>query len=95
MVVVAEDLAHALAKLHCNRTNENWASVDRKDEGKEGFKSRRSRSSSILLFEPEQKHMPAISVDDYTDGDGTVSPPVEMVKPMVHTARPPVELMHE
>ncbi|RPA86197.1 Calcipressin [Ascobolus immersus RN42] len=125
-VVVAEDLAHALARLATKRpppvfqeaptqtpepTNEAEKSeaedtmgkgpvsaVQNKDRATVG----RSRSSSILLFEPEKKDenkMPAISVDDYSDGEtapttpvGTESP-VKIVPP--HTARPPVELMTE
>ena len=65
---------------------------------------RRSRSrSSTLLWHPEQHggdpDLPAISVDDMTDDpeEVTMSSPMEVVmaKPVTHTARPPVELMHD
>lgn len=57
----------------------------------------RSRSSSILLFEPQKddkKKMPAISVEDFSDEE--VDSEAEAEKPselVPKTARPPVELM--
>lgn len=93
--VVAEDLAHALAKLSYKPvadTSENTGDAE---------VPRRPRSaSSVVLFEPEQdqKEMPAISVDDYTDsGDegSPVDPRPSGLPSAVHTARPPVELMNE
>jgi len=96
-VIVAEDLAHALAKL-------NWEPRKANDEFEktEASSIGRPRSaSSVLLFEPEddsKEDMPAISVDDYTDSGDERSPiePVMVIpeKASVHTARPPVELMH-
>src|SRR5690606_23678375 len=76
-VVVAEDLAHALAQLHCSRGGENADLQDDRDmdteDGKENGTSpgrkvdKRSRSASLLLIHPEGGK-PGISVDDYTEG---------------------------
>jgi hypothetical protein len=94
-VVVAEDLAHALARL-------SWE--PKEDGGASGVEERLGRprsASSVLLFEPEvddKTDMPAISVDDYTDSDverSPISPVLPLPSGMVHTARPPVELMHD
>ncbi|CUS09570.1 unnamed protein product [Tuber aestivum] len=103
-VVVAEDLAQALARL-------DWVKAGKgggRDSGADGATSmetggasptRRPRSaSSVVLFEPEEagngeKKMPAISVDDYTDS-GDETSPVSPAAPLpLHTARPPVELI--
>jgi len=130
-VVVAEDLAHALARLTAKRpppvfqeASEQTASPKGDDakkspdlsvdtnattakgpinavkEKERGGVVGRSRSSSILLFEPEKKDenkMPAISVDDYSDGETAPGSPVESASPVKfvppHTARPPIELM--
>lgn len=126
-VVVAEDLAHALARLSTKRpppvfqeaaeqtvTPNDEArksldlSVDTTSKGpinavkekERGGAVGRSRSSSILLFEPEKKDenkMPAISVDDYSDGETAPTSPAESASPVKfvppHTARPPVELI--
>ncbi|CCX16191.1 Calcipressin-domain-containing protein [Pyronema domesticum] len=101
-VVVAEDLASALAKL-------NWVTKGDNGDGQESRRGSwmggRPRScSSVLLFSPEDgsEEMPAISVDDYTDS-GDENSPIEAPrggaakyipeKATIHTARPPVELM--
>jgi hypothetical protein len=93
-VVVAEDLAHALAKLTWEPKHETEGEEKERVE-----RVGRARSaSSVLLFEPEkddEKDMPAISVDDYTDSGDERSPVSPVVPDMViHTQRPPVELMH-
>jgi len=116
-VVVAEDLAHALARLTTKRpppvfqeaTEQNHTeAADTVGKGpvsvvkdKERVTVGRSRSSSILLFEPEKKDedkMPAISVDDYSDGETAPGSPVDCGSPVKivppHTARPPIELIN-
>lgn len=101
--VHAEDLAGALARVS------QEAEAKRRREEEEGVsphkspvKGRRSRSST-LVFDPEhhstgsEVDLPAIAVEDYADDD---EEDVDMLgesagKPMIHTARPPVELMEE
>ncbi|PUU83032.1 Calcipressin-domain-containing protein, partial [Tuber borchii] len=104
-VVVAEDLAQALARL-------DWVKAGKsnsKDSGADGASGvemggaspicRPRSASSVVLFEPEEaengEKMPAISVDDYTDS-GDEASPVSPVAPVpLHTARPPVELIQD
>jgi len=100
-VVVAEDLAHALARLSWEpkHQDENESTAAAGEAAKERIGRPRS-ASSVLLFEPEvgdEGDMPAISVDDYTDS-GDEGSPVEPPAPapkveQIHTQRPPVELM--
>lgn len=94
-VVVAEDLAHALAKLTWEPRHE--AEGEEKERREQCFGRPRS-ASSVLLFEPEEDDktdMPAISVDDYTDSGDERSPVSPKAPEMViHTQRPPIELMH-
>ncbi|KAF8460245.1 Calcipressin-domain-containing protein [Kalaharituber pfeilii] len=109
--VLAEDLAKALNQLrHKDRgpggDAGNAKTLDAEaqstEEGSTVKPVGRTRSGSILLFEPEsnEKHMPSISVDDFSDGSDAGSVPVSPVSPVVplstfHTARPPVELLHQ
>ncbi|KAF4973048.1 hypothetical protein FSARC_546 [Fusarium sarcochroum] len=95
-LVHAEDLADALAKLH-HRPGpvdaEDASPVTPPDSALPG----RTRSrSSTLIYKPEEKStMPAVIVEDMTDMPMEYSP-VEESKPILaHTARPPVELMHD
>ena len=115
--VLAEDLAQALSQLRSkNRGPGNLEGeqvpldapkpppVD--SEGLEAGPVNpiaRTRSGSIMLFEPEkadEAHMPSISVDDFSDGSeaGGSAPqtPISPVGsgPIFHTSRPPVELIH-
>lgn len=103
--IVAEDLAHALAKLNCNTkpyhdsNDDGRLKENRQDEAISPSGIRRPRSSSsVLLFEPEEQEdgtqMPAISVDDYTDS-GDERSPVSPVQTSFHTSRPPVELIQD
>ncbi|KAF8541023.1 hypothetical protein BDD12DRAFT_804067 [Trichophaea hybrida] len=97
-VVVAEDLAHALAKLNWEPRKSGADDFDNTTAEASNIGRPRS-ASSVLLFEPEddsKEDMPAISVDDYTDSGDERSPiePV-MEKANIHTTRPPVELMHD
>lgn len=105
--VLAEDLAKALAGLRAEKkANQDLELGDEpKKEGEEGAQKPtalgRTRSGSVLLFEPVQKdgdNMPSISVDDFSD-DGSMggSVPASPISPVhaagFHTQRPPVELM--
>ena len=86
-VVVAEDLAHALARL-------SWEpEVGGGEEKRTG--GGRAGDRSTLLFEPkgEDGEMPVISVDDWTDS-GDEHSPVDVKTVIPQTQRPPVELMH-
>ncbi|KAL7270322.1 hypothetical protein RUND412_006979 [Rhizina undulata] len=102
-VVVAEDLAHALAKLSCNRKSQADEEVptltakENNNMNETGGIRRARSSSSVVLFEPEEngKEMPAISVDDYTDSGDERSPVTPVHPASFHTSRPPVELMHD
>ncbi|CAG7560971.1 hypothetical protein NW768_004245 [Fusarium equiseti] len=95
-LVHAEDLADALAKLHHRpgpMDEDENSPVTPLDSALPG----RTRSrSSTLIYKPEEKSsMPAVIVDDMTDEPIEYSP-VEQSKPILaHTARPPVELMHD
>ncbi|PWW77549.1 Calcipressin [Tuber magnatum] len=105
-VVVAEDLAQALARLDWVRAGKGSGRDGRADgasaaEMGGASPTRRPRSaSSVVLFEPEEagdgeKKMPAISVDDYTDSGDEASPVSPAVPAPLHTARPPVELIQD
>lgn len=97
--IVAEDLAHALAKLNCNTRPYQDTDEARLKEGDAtspgGFRRPRS-ASSVVLFEPEEQKdgtsMPGISVDDYTDS-GDEGSPIESA--IFHTSRPPIELISD
>jgi hypothetical protein len=109
-LVIAEDLAKALSNL---RAKNHIGTGDIEGGGAQGAKkleveaseegaksAGRTRSGSIMLFEPaqsEEMHMPSISVDDFSDGSehgGSVpQSPVSPGGAVFHTARPPVEIM--
>ncbi|GAB7337102.1 hypothetical protein MBLNU457_g2502t1 [Dothideomycetes sp. NU457] len=106
--VHAEDLAGALARVGAEAEAKRRKDAEMSAEGslspvKNSIVggARRSRSST-LVFDPEhhstgsEVDLPAIAVEDYADDD---EEDVDMEgaggKPMVHTARPPVELMEE
>ncbi|KAM0349720.1 hypothetical protein ACHAPU_003549 [Fusarium lateritium] len=95
-LVHAEDLADALAKLH-HRPGPVDESQDSPVTPPDSAMLGRTRSrSSTLIYKPEEKSsMPAVIVEDMTDEPIEYSP-VEPTKPILaHTARPPVELMHD
>lgn len=109
--VHAEDLAEALARLHHHRgplddvimssseTNSPVSPVDGGGGGPGPRRGMRSRSST-LIYQPEEHgsspNLPAIAVHDMTDEPEEVAPEFTKEKPLpAHTARPPVELMHD
>lgn len=94
-VMLAEDLRVALERLRFDTktAEEELVGVDGKEAT--GFKNLGTRgrsNSSVVIFEPEECGMPAVTVEDYSEGE---SSPITESKPLpVHTARPPVELMN-
>jgi len=106
--VHAEDLAEALARLHHRAPPAGVESpvspVDGTATGSAAAAVPRSRSrSSTMIYHPEghggSPALPAIAVDDYTDeylDEPMDVSPIDRPRPIVaHTARPPVELMHD
>ena len=109
--VHAEDLASALAKLHARPRNNVSSSVSTRsdnvaeDGGQKGKHTvNRERSgSSTVVYHPEDHGdsplLPAVVVEDTTGSPGPISPVDQREdvgsKIMVHTARPPVELMEQ
>jgi len=109
--VLAEDLADALSKLRAKNRGPGGIegeSTDAKMTDGEGLEVDvkpigRTRSGSVMLFEPEkedEEHMPSISVDDFSDGEASGSVPQSPTSPTAPTkavvpptSRPPVELM--
>jgi hypothetical protein len=93
--VHAEDLLEALHKLRAPKEP-----VPQSPDSPGGnLSSGRQRSgSSTVLFEPsaEEKgnspNMPAISVEDTTEMDFS---PIDTSTKILHTSRPPVELMQD
>ncbi|KAL2143455.1 hypothetical protein VTI28DRAFT_10442 [Corynascus sepedonium] len=105
-MVHAEDLAEALARLrhHNNPNNTEFAgAVERSpvSPAESGRGPQRSRSST-LVFQPDPEHgaspdLPCVVIHDMTDEPEDISPIAPSApKPLkTHTARPPVELMHD
>lgn len=102
--VHAEDLADALSKLRhtaAARGDQSPVSLVDRDDGSPGGARRQRSRSSTLIYEP-QRHgshpdLPAIAVVDTTEEPEEMDiSPVDEPKPILaHTARPPVELMHQ
>lgn len=109
--VLAEDLVEALSKLRAKNRGAGdieGGNTDAKMTDREGLEAEvkpigRTRSGSVMLFEPEKEdktHMPSISVDDFSDGEASGSVPQSPISPtappkanVAPTPRPPVELM--
>ncbi|KAK6345534.1 hypothetical protein TWF718_007446 [Orbilia javanica] len=96
-LVMPEDLASALSKLSWNTAAEGTASPVDGQEGTTGPAIRRQRSgSSTVLFEPSNKDgmtVPGVTIDDFSDDEA--SSPVDKTIGMTHTARPPIETIHD
>ncbi|KAG9256400.1 Calcipressin-domain-containing protein [Emericellopsis atlantica] len=94
-LVHADDLAAALSKLHHHAPPQaDDTPVHESPLTPDGGAPRMRSRSSTLIYQPEQKdspHMPAVVVEDMTD-----DLELKDEKPILaHTARPPVELMHD
>ncbi|KAK4462441.1 putative calcineurin binding protein [Cladorrhinum samala] len=99
-MVHAEDLADALAKLrHGNdpTAGMNIGGQSPVSPVEPGKRTQRSRSSTLIFQPSGSPGLPCVTVDDMTD-EGLdddamdISPATKPI--MAHTARPPVELMH-
>lgn len=92
-MVHAEDLAEALAKLH-HHSHTAADSPTSPVDGSNGLATR-SRSSTLLYWPVDHgtsPDLPAICLEDMSDEPS----PIDQPRPiMAHTARPPVELMHD
>lgn len=93
--VHAEDLAEALAKLHARPRARADSDVVSPASDEEGGHRKRS-GSSTMIYDPAEHGgspaLPAIAVEDFTDEPESLT----IEKPILaHTARPPVELMHD
>jgi hypothetical protein len=97
-----EDLAVALANLHAK--NQAPITPDTDYGVGEGFTGSRQRSgSTTIVYHPEDHGdslaLPAISVEDTTEDivespvDASPMEGVQRTVPILHTSRPPVELM--
>ncbi|KAF2664995.1 calcineurin binding protein-like protein [Microthyrium microscopicum] len=99
--VHAEDLAHALSRLHA--TAPDPVEFEPRTPEETELKQRMRSGSTTLVYHPDQHgshpSLPVISVEDTSDSE--LSPveepsPMEDVKgPILHTSRPPVELMEQ
>jgi len=104
--VHADDLAHALSKLHArpapqqdqlpSPTEDARVGLSRQASGMEGT-SGRNRSGSIIVYHPEDHGdspaLPAIAVEDTTLTPDDLSPMEGVETSFPRTSRPPVELM--
>ncbi|KAK4242115.1 Calcipressin-domain-containing protein [Achaetomium macrosporum] len=98
-MVHAEDLAEALAKLRHHQNNDGMAMGSPVSPAESGSGKGRSRSST-LVFQPTpgsgvSPNLPCVIIDDMTDEPDEMSPIAPPKPIMAHTARPPVELMHD
>ena len=95
--VHAEDLAHALSRLHAHKPEEDMAMEVDVPADITG----RARSGSTILYHPGQHgdspNLPAIAVEDFTETPPLTSPLDGSFsrQPIAHTVRPPVELMEQ
>jgi hypothetical protein len=97
--VHAEDLAEALAKLHHHRDAHAALDTPISPDGASPRSFPTRSRSSTLIYQPDDHgsspNLPAISVEDMTDEPMSYSPIDEPKTLKTHTARPPVELMHQ
>lgn len=106
--VIAEDLAQALAKLHARGNYQPVTpdmEVEREDAAAAAASTRQRSGSTTIVYHPndhgDSPALPAISVEDTTEEEEVVESPVALspmedvlrTAPILHTARPPVELM--
>ncbi|KAK3711540.1 hypothetical protein LTR37_009531 [Vermiconidia calcicola] len=95
--VHAEDLATALSRLHA-RPGADDALREGASPASPAARVGRARSGTGTVVYDPQDHghspdLPAIAVEDTSDSPEEMSPMEGVEKKMIHTARPPVELM--
>ncbi|KAF3914992.1 Calcipressin-2 [Arthrobotrys entomopaga] len=97
-LIMPEDLASALSKLSWNTAGLSPSSPDEANQSSSEPAVRRQRSgSSTVLFEPTNQGgmaVPGVTIDDFSD-DESASPNNQSQLGITHTARPPVETMHD
>ncbi|KAL2265726.1 hypothetical protein VTJ83DRAFT_6826 [Remersonia thermophila] len=103
-MVHAEDLAEALAKLRHEQdpNGPDHMAPSPISPASSTAAPRRSRSST-LVFQPAKENgaspdLPCVIIDDMTDEPEPMSPfpaPAPTKMPILHTSRPPIELMHD
>lgn len=100
--VHAEDLASALAKLHAKPQQPvSPVSPMGWEIGANGHGGNRERSGSVTIYHPkdhgDNEHLPTIAVEDTTGSPEPMpaSPGEAGGETILHTARPPVELIHD
>ena len=100
--VHAEDLATALAKLRAKPTEPpSPVSLMEWETGANDGTVHRKRAGSVTIYHPkdhsEIEHLPSIAVEDTTDSLMALAEvdDYSVEKPILHTARPPVELLED
>lgn len=100
--VHAEDLVSALSKLHARPRGTSLSAFETESDGnKRGLPNHRERSgSSTMIYHPadhgDSPDLPAIAVEDLTGTPDELTPIDgfgSSAGKMLHTARPPVELL--
>ncbi|KAK6535401.1 hypothetical protein TWF694_001862 [Orbilia ellipsospora] len=95
-VIMPEDLASALSKLSWNTAGLAPSSPDKESSNEPAIRRQRSGSSTVL-FEPTNQGgmaVPGVTIDDFSDDEST-SPNGNSQIGITHTARPPVETIHD
>merc|ERR1712230_308467 len=101
--VHAEDLAVALSKLEAKPNAPVEQKLEVESTQDRPITTRQRSGTGTLVYHPDDHgdspDLPAIAVEDTSDSlqpqDGDISPMEGMEKKMIHTARPPVELMEQ
>ena len=100
--VHAEDLASALSRLHARPQGSSFQPAEGQSDNHEhgGVEFRERSGSSTMIYHPadngDSPDLPAIAVEDLTAGYDDISPIDEVGSSsgkILHTARPPVELL--
>jgi len=101
--VHAEDLAVALSKLEAKPNAPVEQRIETESTQERPITTRQRSGTGTLVYHPDDHgdspDLPAIAVEDTSDSlqpqDGDISPMEGMERKMIHTARPPVELMEQ
>jgi len=100
--VHADDLALALSRLHAQSAAKDVRDREMGDMGYNAVPNRNRSGSITVVYHPEHHGsnpaLPAISVEDTSESESPENlSPMEGVtqEPILHTSRPPVELMEQ